>query len=86
MSNLIERVKQKQKEIQNLQKEATKKAGRKEQLFKQLKTEFDISTKEEAQILLNELEKVRKENELDLETIKEKLEEIISSAKYGTVS
>jgi len=86
MSNLIERVKQKQKEIQNLQKEATKKAGRKEQLFKQLKTEFDISTKEEAQILLNELEKVRKENELDLETIKEKLEEIISSAKSGTVS
>lgn len=81
MSNLIDEVKQKQTDIQNLQKEATRKTGRKEQLLKQLETDFQVSSRKEAQSLLVEFEEAKKENEKVLEKINTKLGEIISSAK-----
>jgi len=83
MNDLIKQVKEKQEQIQELQKEATKRAGRKEQLLKQLKTEFEVSSKKEAQALLVEFTEAKKENEESLEEINKELEEIISSAQAG---
>ena len=86
MSNLISQVKRKQKEIQELQKEAERKSGRKEQLIKQLETDFQVSSRKEAQALLVEFEEAKNENTKILEELNEKLQKISSSAKSNTGS
>jgi len=81
MSQLIKKVKDQQRTIQDLQKEAARKQGRKEQLLKQLKSEFDVNSPEEAETLLAEFKEVKKQNVESLENISKKLEKIISSAQ-----
>jgi glutamate synthase domain-containing protein 3 len=84
MSDLIQSVKTKQKEIQNLQTESTRAAGKHEQLLKQLSENFQVSTKEEAKKLLEEYENVRNENVKILGEMDTELEQIITNAKSGT--
>jgi len=83
-SNLIRQVKKQQEKIQDLQKEMERNSGRKEQLLKQLKEEFDVSSKEEAQSLLVEYMEVRKENVENLEKIQKELDEIIAKAENNS--
>ena len=86
MTNLIEQVKQKQTKIQALQKEATKKQGRKEQLLKQLLVDFAVKTKEEALALRDDFRKVLAQNDKTLEEIDQELAEIIQGASRNNAS
>ena len=81
MSDLISQVKEQQGTVQRLQKEQHMKAGRKEQLLKQLKDDFEVSDADEARALLEEYENVRKRNEETLRQVKAELDEIVASAR-----
>lgn len=81
MSELIQKVKQKQRKIQDIQKEAERKSGRKEQILKQLESDHQVSSLVEAKKHLEELRKIKNENNQDLENLDKKLQEIISSAQ-----
>jgi predicted nucleic acid-binding Zn-ribbon protein len=84
MANIIDQVKEKQGKVRKLQEEATRKLGRKEQLLKQLKADFETDSKEEAQALLEDFKEVKKQNAEILEEIDKELGEIISSAQART--
>jgi len=86
MSDLILSVKTKEKRIRSLQQEKARGEGQRAQLMSRLKSEFGISSIEEA---VSELEKLQlgvEDVEKDLSKFDKEMGTIISNAERGPIS
>jgi len=81
MPSIIERLKDKREHIQRLKNKKAKLEGQKEQLLNQLKDKFGLSSIEEAEAKLSELEKKRDEYKSRLVELDKKMSEIIGEAE-----
>jgi len=80
MNNLLDELNQKRQEIEDLQRQKAKQEGRRDQLLKQLKEKFNVSSVKEGKEKLDDLHKKLAQYKERLEELCERMEEIISSA------
>jgi len=85
MSNLVQEVKNKKKQIEELQRQKSRQEGQKEQLLKRLKDEFGINSTEEIQPKLDELGKQLVESETTFNKYQDEMDRIIQEAKVKKV-
>lgn len=78
---ILEQLKSKCSDLQKLLSQEERRKGREEQLLAQLKSEFDLSTLEEAEALLVSIKKQKEDCDVELLAFDEKLGKMISSAK-----
>jgi len=81
MASILEQLKDKREHIQRLKNKKAKLEGQKEQLLSQLKDKFGLSSIEEAEAKLSELEKKRDEYKSRLVELDKKMSEIIGEAE-----
>jgi len=84
MADIIEEVKQKRKEIEELQQRKAKQDGQREQLYKQLKTESGVDSIKAADEELEKLGQELVENEKFLEELDSEMGQIIHDALPGS--
>jgi len=80
MSNLLDELSQKRQKIEDLQRQKAKQEGQRDQLLKQLKEKFDVSSVEEGKEKLDEMHKKLAQYKEDLEELCEQMERIIISS------
>lgn len=80
MSDVIERLKQKEKILRDLQNKKARQEGQKQQLMQQLQTEFRVSTVGEALVILEELQKEVVANDQELMELDSEMCKIIEAA------
>lgn len=78
--NIVKELAKQKATINNLLAEQAKVEGRREQLLNQLQTSFNVSSLEEAEQLLNNLQQEIKLTQTELREIYERLDEIIKAA------
>lgn len=80
MSDILIQLNSKKKQITDLQNKKARLDGQKEQLLKDLKTRFSLSSKEESEEKLGDLKKELAKNEDKLVSTDKKMGEIITQA------
>lgn len=80
MSDVIERLKQKEKTLRDLQQKKARQEGQKQQLVQQLKSEFQVETVEEALAILEGLQTEVEANDRELTQIDTEMGQIIATA------
>ena len=78
---LLERVKDKIAEIQKLRKIYDQKQGERTQIMKQLKQEFEVGGPQAGEDLLEEYATQAKTHKTDLQTVEDKLDDILAATK-----
>jgi hypothetical protein len=79
--SILNQLKTKCSDLQKLLSQEERRKGREEQLLAQLKSEFNLSTLEEAEALLTKLYKEKEEFDSALVELDTELGEMIASAK-----
>ena len=78
MADVLERIEQNRKRLQELKSQRDKLQGKKEQLLSDLKKNHQVGTLVEAQAKENELAEYLKKSEKELETLVEKMEAVVA--------
>ena len=81
MSDVIERLQQKEKIIRDLQQKKARQEGQKAQLMQQLKSELQVETVEEALAILDGLQTEVESNDRELVAIDSEMDQIIKTAQ-----
>ena len=81
MSDIVEQLKSKESVINDLIQKKSRQDGQKEQLFSQLKTEFNVDSLEAAVDLLDDSQKEVIENEKELIKLDSKMADIIAASE-----
>jgi len=81
MSDVIERLHQKEKIIKDLQQKKDRQDGQRTQLLQQMRDEFKVETVEEAMIVLESLQTEVESNDLELVQLDTEMGGIIEAAQ-----